>query len=53
MSTTYIRPEIITLDSEELIGHLGPAQGYGVESRGEAPFDSLQPTGRSGGLRRK
>ena len=50
---SYIQPEILTIDSEELIGHLGPAQGYGVETRGESPFDTLGPQGRPGGLRRK
>ena len=50
---SYIRPEILTLDSEELIGHLGPAQGYAADARGETPFDTLAPRGRPGGLRRK
>ena len=50
---SYIRPEILTLDSEELIGHLGPAQGYAAEERSDTPFDTLSPRGRPGGLRRK
>jgi hypothetical protein len=49
----YLRPEILTLDSEELIGHLGPAQGYAADARSETAFDSLSPTPRGGGLRRK
>ncbi len=51
-SNRYVRPEILTLDSEEVIGHLGPAQGYGVTDRGESPFDTLSPGGKPGGLRR-
>jgi len=50
--TQYIRPEILTLDSDAVIGYLGPAQGYGLGERGESPFDTLAPTGKPGGLRR-
>jgi hypothetical protein len=49
----YVRPEILTLDSEELIGHLGPAQGYAADARSETAFDSLSPMPNGGGLRRK
>jgi hypothetical protein len=50
--SAYMRPEILTLDSEDIIGHLGPAQGYGATERGESPFDTLAAPGKPGELRR-
>lgn len=52
----YVQPEIVTMSSEELLGHLGPAQGYGYDTsvgRSDVPFDSMPASGQTGGLRRR
>ena len=39
IKTTYTKPEVITLKSSEILGAIGPAQGYGAAGSGGGGTD--------------
>jgi hypothetical protein len=43
--TAYSKPEVLTLDSTEILALVGPAQGYGSLGGESDPFESVVGAG--------